>query len=203
MPALGSVRTGFFQSVVGFAGTNRPDTGWGTRRLPHPISPKPRRPLKTHVGPSRRAGDAYGGRGRNCQGNGPFGAYDRLVRGERCQTFQFAPTGQFAHIKRQQRASHERARQPCLRQDERSRQRDRGGRHAWADGSDQRGRGARRRAAQRRALRPADDAACAAHARHRCLCPHLQQRRLGSGRLRQRHALHRRAACSRKPARAH
>ena len=34
----------------------------------------------------------------------------------------------------------------------------------------------------------------AAHARHRRLCAHLQQRRLGGGRLRQRHALRRRAA---------
>src|SRR5262245_60823017 len=70
MPAFGSVRTGFFQSVVGFAVANRHDTGWGTRRLPHPIAPKPSGPLTTHVDPGRRAGHAYGGRGRNCQGKG-------------------------------------------------------------------------------------------------------------------------------------
>ena len=54
-------------------------------------------------------------------------------------------------------------------------------------------RRARGRAAGRRALRPDDGALPAAHARHGRLCAHLQQRRLGRRRLRQRHALHRRA----------
>src|SRR5262249_7402677 len=110
------------QSVVGFAGANRPNLGAERQGSPHPIAPKPSGPLKTHVDPGRRAGHAYGGRGRNCQGNGPFGVHDRLMRGDRRRTFQFAPPGQFAHIKCRQRASHERARQPCLRQDERPRQ---------------------------------------------------------------------------------
>ena len=52
-----------------------------------------------------------------------------------------------------------------------------------------RGRGARRRLAAGGAFRPADGAAAAAARRHRGLHPHLQQRRLGSRRLRQRHAL--------------
>ena len=63
------------------------------------------------------------------------------------------------------------------------------------------GRGARRGAARRRAVRSAHGALSAAHARHRRLRAHLQQRRLRGGRLRQRHALHRRRCCSRRPAR--
>ena len=66
-------------------------------------------------------------------------------------------------------ASHERARQSAFREDERSRQRDRGGRHAPVAGRDQRRGGARRRAAGRRALRPVDGALSAAHGRHRFL----------------------------------
>src|SRR5215472_9217014 len=96
---------------------NRPDTGWGTRRLPHPFSPKAwsalknaRRPEPTCAGCLWRPGPKLSRKW----------AFRRLVRSERCQTF--APTGPFAHIKRQQRASHERARQPSLRQDERPRQ---------------------------------------------------------------------------------
>ena len=53
------------------------------------------------------------------------------------------------------------------------------------------GRRARGRAARRRALRPAHGALAAALAGHRRLRPHLQQRRLGGRRLRQRHALRR------------
>ena len=52
--------------------------------------------------------------------------------------------------------------------------------------------GARGGRARRRALRPAHGDLSAAHPRHRRLHPHLQQRRLGSRRLRQRHALRRR-----------
>ena len=58
-------------------------------------------------------------------------------------------------------------------------------------GRDQRRRRARRGAAGRRALRPADGALSAAHGGHRLARPHLQQRRLGGRRLRQRHALRR------------
>ena len=53
------------------------------------------------------------------------------------------------------------------------------------------GRRARRGAAGRRALRPAHGALSAAHGGHRFAHPHLQQRRLGGRRLRQRHALRR------------
>ncbi len=70
---------------------------------------------------------------------------------------------------------------------------------ARASGRDRAGGGARRGRPRGRALRPADGALSAAHRRHRRLCPHLQQRRLGSRRLRQRHALRRRL-CS--PSRA-
>ena len=81
----------------------------------------------------------------------------------RCAAAGAAPF--FRHITlRGTRSSNERARRPRIREDERSRQRDRGGRHARRAGADRGRRSARRRAAGRRALRPDDGALPAAHA---------------------------------------
>src|SRR5215831_4900708 len=56
-------------------------------RAPHPISPNRSRPLKTQVGLRRLAGDAYGGRHPNCQGNGPFGYYDQSCAASAAKQF--------------------------------------------------------------------------------------------------------------------
>src|SRR6266576_6622199 len=71
-PRVRCVRTGFLPSRLKAFTALIARTACGTPRLPHPSRLGRGRRLERQVGASRLAGDAYGGGGRKCQGNGTF-----------------------------------------------------------------------------------------------------------------------------------